>query len=81
MILNKILSDIKQGSSEAILDHITNFQNALNAFRLASGRIAEDELGRKLLMSLNHDCFNDAREIANKGIIMYKDVVSELRWE
>lgn len=79
MILNKALSDVKQGPSEPILDHIGKFQNALNLFRLASGHIDEDELGRKLLMSINNDSFDDARDIANRGIIKYQDVLSELR--
>lgn len=75
MILNSRLSNLKEGPLD-LKTHLIKFHEAVHAFRLASGVITEDDLGRKLLMSMNN--FKEARTIANMGIISYTNVILEL---
>lgn len=75
----KVLDSTTQDQSTPILDHLTSFQTAVTNLRLAGGIVPDTDLGRRLLASLHHDHMNDARDILNRGVISYPDVVNELR--
>lgn len=76
MILSSKLSGLRQGQP-SLKDHLVKFHEAVHALRMASGTISEEDLGRKLLMSLTD--FKEARQIANLNIITYTAVIKELR--
>ncbi|KAG0139884.1 hypothetical protein CROQUDRAFT_100913 [Cronartium quercuum f. sp. fusiforme G11] len=45
----------------------------------SGGQMSDEDLGQKLLISLNNHYFQDAKEIAIPGIKEYDKVVSELK--
>ncbi|KAG0140585.1 hypothetical protein CROQUDRAFT_136598 [Cronartium quercuum f. sp. fusiforme G11] len=63
----------------SLLDHIYAFQAAAIRYKGAGGKMSEDNLGQKLLISVNNENFADSREITVKGIKGYNNIVTKFK--
>lgn len=79
LLLERSLNLIVQPVNLPLLSHIENFQTAVTKYKTAGGQMSDEDLGRKLLISLNNRYFQNAKEIAILGIKEYDKVVSELK--
>jgi hypothetical protein len=79
LLLEQSLNLIVQGPNLPLLTHLQHFQDAVTKYKTAGGQMSDEDLGRKLLISLNNQYFQDAKEIAISGVKDYDKVVFELK--
>ncbi|KAH9824899.1 hypothetical protein DFH28DRAFT_920894 [Melampsora americana] len=69
---------MKQGDDIKLSDYLNTYNSLVVRYKHSGGKIADDELGRKLLASLNQYRLKDARDILKSKIVNYDEVVAEL---
>lgn len=79
LLAEQSLNKIVQAANTPLNIHMQNFQSALNMFKSLGGILSNNEIGRKLLISLNPSYYRDARDILVLGILDYNEVVIQLK--
>ncbi|KAG0141531.1 hypothetical protein CROQUDRAFT_98677, partial [Cronartium quercuum f. sp. fusiforme G11] len=73
LIQRNALDQMKQGAKENLLTYLDSYQNAIINLRESGSTIDDNELGQKLLASLQPSHFRDAKDILKNGITAYDD--------
>lgn len=79
LLLKKTLDKMYQDLDTKLSNYLDTYNSLVIRYKHSGGKIPDDELGRKLLGSLNMYWHKDAREISSAKIVNYDEVVAELR--
>jgi hypothetical protein len=79
LLLKNTLDTMKQSNDMTLSNYLDTYNSLVVRYKHSGGKIPDDELGRKLVGSLNQSRLKDAQDISREKIVNYNEVVAELR--